>query len=129
MPDIGIYISGGTLLLGVMGYVAKLTWKIRDLESDTHLSVDSQIDNVTRDLNNHQASVAERFDAMRHEAGEMGSALRTKIHEVETWNRDTFVRKESFDLVVSRFEKSLEKMTDRLENKIDKAIERFQRTE
>ena len=85
------------------------------------------MENLQHNISDVASSGITRADTIRHETGEMGAALRTKIHEIEVFARDTFVRKESFELVVGRIEKSIEKMTDKLEEKIDKAIERLQR--
>lgn len=133
MQELGIYVSAGTLA-AVIGYAVRLTWKVRDIERDIQKNVDdqiekvdAQIENVARDVSSHRTSTADRFESVRHETGEMGSALRTKIHEVETWNRDTFVRKESFELIVGRIEKSIEKLGDKLEDKLERAFDRITR--
>ena len=58
--------------------------------------------------------------------GETATALRTKIHDVEMWARDTFVRKDSFDGGFTRLEKvisdrftSVDARMERMEGKID----------
>lgn len=88
--------------------------------------MDAQIDNVMLDIKAVERSGVERGDTIRHEFGETASAMRQKMHDMETWNRDNFVRKESFELVVSRIEKSMEKLGDRFEEKLDKIVERIQ---
>lgn len=120
-----IYVSAGTAL-AVIGYAIKLTWKVRSIEKEICDNMDAQIDNVQRDVANLQRESLGRADTIRHEFGETASAIRQKIHDVETWNRDTFVRKESFEMVVNRIEKSMEKLGDRFEEKLDKVIERIQ---
>jgi hypothetical protein len=69
----------------------------------------------------------DRGDTLRHEFGETAAALRTKIHDVETWNRDTFVRKDSFEMVIGRLEKSLEKLGDKIEDRIERLADRLQK--
>lgn len=129
--QIGLYIAIGGLALTVIGTAVKLTWNARSLDKeireDLREYMDAQIDNLQRDIKSTERGSLERADTLRHETGEMGAALRTKIHDVEMFTRDTFVRKDSFELVIGRIEKSIEKMTDKLEDKIDKAVERFQR--
>lgn len=127
MESIGPYIAVATLALGVIGYAVKLTWQVRSIENEFREHMDAQFDNVHRDVKTVERGSIERADILRQETGEMGAALRTKVHEVEVFTRDTFVRKDSFELVISRMEKSIEKMTDKLEEKIDKVIERFQK--
>lgn len=127
MADIGIYITVGTLFLAILAYAVKLTWQVSRIEKEQRDYMDAQVENLQCDIGEVKAGGADRAEAIRHETGEMGSALRQKIHEIEVWSRDSFVRKDSFEQVISRIEKSLEKMTDKLEDKLDKAIARFER--
>lgn len=139
MAEYGIYLSFGTLFAVVSG-VAAVVWKLSRIEKeiredveaqvkDVRDNIDAHIDNVQRDVKNLDRESAGRAETLRHETGEMGSAIRQKIHEIEMFSRDTFVRKDSFELVIGRLEKSIEKMTDKLEDKIDKAIDRIRGAE
>ena len=125
--DSGIYIGIGTFGLAVVAYAVRLTWQVSRIEKEQREYTDAQVDNLQRDMNEQASTGAIRAETIRHEAGEMGAAIRQKIHEVETWNRDTFVRKDSFEIVVNRIEKSMEKLGDRVEEKLEKFWERVQR--
>lgn len=127
MADVGIYATIGTLGLAIVGYSVRLTWQVAKIEKEQREYTDAQVDNLQRDMNIGFANASTRAESIRHETGEMGAAIRQKIHEVETWNRDTFVRKDSFELVVGRIEKSMEKLGDRVEEKLEKFWERVQR--
>jgi hypothetical protein len=127
VADIGIDIAVGTLCLALLAYAVKLTWAVSRIEKEQREYTDAQVDNLQRDLTEMTAGSVQRADSLRHEAGEMGAALRTKIHEVEVFSRDTFVRKDSFELVIGRLEKSMEKLGDRVEEKLEKFWERVQR--
>lgn len=122
-----LYVSIGTALAAI-GYAVRLTWKASRVEKELREDMDAQVDNLQRDVVKLERAGLERAETIRHEFGETASALRQKIHEVETWNRDTFVRKESFELVVGRIEKSIEKLGDRFEDKLDKLVEKIQPT-
>ena len=113
-------------LLGIIAYAVKLTWKVRDLEAEIRRDIDAQVENLARDVSNLATLCASRAETMRHETGEVGAALRTKIHEVEVYTRDTFVRKDSFEMVIGRLEKSIEKLGDKLEDKLERVVERIQ---
>lgn len=133
MSEIGIYIGVGTFVCGLIAYAVKITFQLTRLEKEMRADMDAQIDNVQRDIVKVDRSVGsletagiERAETIRHEVGETAAAIRQKVHDVETWNRDNFVRKESFELVVSRIEKSIEKLGDRFEEKLDKLVERIQ---
>jgi len=127
VADVGIYIGIGTFALTVIGYAIKLTWQASRTEQEQREYTDAQIDNLRRDMMSVERGSLERAESLRHETGEMGSALRTKIHDVETWTRDTFVRKDSFDMVIGRLEKSIDKLGDKIEEKLDRLAERFQK--
>ena len=128
MPDVVAYAAIGTFCFLVVGYSVKLTWQVTRIEREQQVYTDAQVDNLRGDMVAAERESSDRVDTLRREAGEMGAALRTKIHDVETWNRDTFVRKESFELVIGRIEKSFEKMTDKLEEKFEKMVERIERS-
>lgn len=124
MADYGIYLSFGTLVALVFG-TGGIVWKFSRIEKENREWAEALIDNLRRDTLQLEREGVGRAEALRQETGEVGHALRSKIHEVETWNRDTFVRKDSFNMVISRIEGALEKMGDRLESKIDKAVDRL----
>lgn len=120
MADVGIYIGIGTFAMAVVGYAIKLTWQVGRIEQEVRDDMDAQIDNVQRDIKTMERDSLARAETLRHETGEMGSAIRQKIHDVEMFTRDTFVRKDTFEAVMTRIEKSIDKLGDRLEEKIDK---------
>lgn len=53
--------------------------------------------------------------------------LSAKIYMVEIWARDEFVRKSSFETVVSRLEKGLGDLGDKIEGRFDKMAERLEK--
>jgi hypothetical protein len=128
VPEIGIYIAIGTFCLAILGYAVTLTWALSRIEKEQQEYTDAQIDNLQRDMANLERETINKVETFRHDAGEMGAAIRQKMHEMETWNRDTFVRKDSFELVINRIEKSMEKLGDRVEEKLEKLWEKAQRS-
>lgn len=117
MSELAIYISGGTAL-AVVGYAVKITWQASRLEK-------SMREDFKKDIARLEQDARDRGDTYRNEFGETCAAIRQKIHDIEVFSRDHFVSKDSFEALASRFERTLEKMTDRLETKFDKAVERF----
>ena len=124
MPEYVIYLNVGTLVSLVLA-AGGIVWKFSQIEKENREWTEALVDNIRRDLLENERGGIARAEELRQETGEVGHALRNKIHEMETWNRDTFVRKESFELVINRIEKFIEKSTDKLEAKIDKAVERL----
>jgi ribosome recycling factor len=135
VADLAIYISG-TAALSAVGLAIRVTWLLSRIEKDVRSdaakgdrelgeAMDAQIDNLRRDLGKSETHQAQRVEQLRQETGEMGNAIRQKLHDIEVFCRDHFVSKDSFESVIDRFERTVEKMTDRLETKFDKAVDRF----
>jgi hypothetical protein len=124
--EYGIYGAVATVAIGIIVHAIRATWALSRVEKELKDYFDAQIDNVLRDVVKLERAGAERAETLRHEFGETGAALRTKIHEVETWNRDTFVRKESFEMVIGRVEKSMEKAVDKIEKRLETMFEKLQ---
>lgn len=52
--------------------------------------------------------------------------LSGKIYQVEIWARDEFVRKSSFETVVTRLEKSMELLGNKIEAAVEKMASRIE---
>lgn len=63
--------------------------------------------------------------ALRREFEDKHKALSDKVYQVEIWARDEFVRKGSFELVVGRMEKSIEKIGDKIDAKFAELTKRI----
>lgn len=117
MADLAIYISG-TAALSAVGLAIRVTWLLSRIEKSLR-------DDMRKDVSRLEREAVVRGESYRQEFGETAAAIRQKIHDVEVFSRDHFVSKDSFEAVVSRFERTVEKMTDRLETKFDKAVDFF----
>jgi hypothetical protein len=87
-------------MLQVVAEVAKLETKLSGAISESRDEIDDRMARHSREF------------------GETANALRTKVHEVETWVRDTFVRRDDFLALAEKLDKSFE----RLEAKIDEHL-------
>lgn len=127
--EFGFYLNLGTIL-ALVGSVGAGVWRFSRVEKaildagkqgDEELrnEMEAKFENVGRDVLRLERDNTGRAEIMRHETGEMGAALRAKIHEVEMFTRDTFVSKQSFEIVINRMEKMMDKLGDRLESKLD----------
>jgi len=112
-----------TIAMGGGGVV----WKITRMGNE----IRDHIDTETRILNSKLADIQrqqlEEVAGLRREAGESIAAIRTKVHEIETWARDEFVRKGSFETVVARMEKGIEGLGEKSERRLDKMAERIEK--
>lgn len=64
--------------------------------------------------------VARSEMALRAEFNTDISELKEKVYKVEIWARDEFVRKGSFETVVTRLERTMELMGTKIETAVDK---------
>lgn len=114
-------------MLQVKGEIGKTELRLTTAISNARTEIDRRIEV-------HIQDIEEQLDAHRRDTGEMGLALRTKIHEVETWARDNFVRGGTFNKVTSelssqigelgkRIEGRLERMEDKIDGKVMKGHE------
>lgn len=124
VSEIVPYITIAMFIMGLIAHSVKITARFAKSEKDLRQEFYAQLDNLQRDMKKLET---ETMDVYRRDVGETAAAIRQKIHDVETWNRDTFVRKDDFDLVIGRIEKSLDKLGDRFEEKIDALLDRMQK--
>lgn len=118
--EYGVYIGGATLATAIIAYVVRITFWVTQIDKEAREYMDAQIDNLQRDVIRFDRNSADRADIIRHEFGETGAAIRQKIHEVETWSRDTFVRKESFEQALRRIESSMDKAVGSMNKTVDR---------
>lgn len=134
MNDYGIYIAAAMLFLTIVGgivkvmrYVAGVEKDLREHVADEIEKVDAEIENVARDVIKVGTDAVKRTETLQRETGEVGAALRTKIHEFEVFTRDHFVSTKDFEAVVGRLEKSFDGLGDRIEKRLDKLDERIEK--
>jgi hypothetical protein len=109
----GFALQGLALLVGG-------TWKLSQMEARITASITrhrKEIDDA------HTATV----DALRREIGETVSALKAKVHEIETWARDHFVRRDSFEGVVRELKEAIAAQGDKIDKRLDRIDEKLDR--
>ena len=125
-------------LITVFGFALNLvvlavggTWKLTRVEASINATITKHKEEADEKLIELERSWENRTVESERRFGEVGTALRQKIHEIETWSRDQFMRKESFNEGISRVEKTLDENNKRMEtrlmrieNKIDRAPQR-----
>lgn len=110
--EIGVLAS---LALNVSIAIVGATWGIAKIK-----------DAVRAEVASHKEKIDLELDALGRSFGETAAAIRQKVHDIETWSRDEFVRKGSFENVMTRMEKTggaqfdkIEARLERMEGKID----------
>ena len=75
------------------------------------------------------AAAAKEAIELHDRAAREVSALQAKVYQVEIWARDEFVRKGSFDIVVTRLEKSMELMGIKFEAGVERMSAKIDMTQ
>ncbi len=108
-------IAATGLILNIIVALVGLTWGIGKVR-----------DTIRKEIEDHREKFDNELHQLRLNTGEVATALRQKITEVELFNRDTFMRRDSFYEVMkgygadmrSQFEK-IDQRLERMEAKID----------
>lgn len=100
-------ITIASFVLTAGGVLVKVTWNLRDMEAGLREAIAKSRDEIE-----------ERQDRMMREFGETAQAIRQKVHQVETWARDEFVRREDFDKVSGDLASALDRLGDKIEARL-----------
>lgn len=136
MGDSSLLINIGTAV-GVVAGIGGIYGWLHTIKKDLNESLDkkdAEVENLEREIVDIKLNAArsenkctEADSVLRHEIGETGHALRSKIHEFELWTRDKYVSKETFEIVVSRIESSFREGFTRLEKTFDDTMSRLEK--
>lgn len=116
-------------ILTVAGYAGTLiaaiavgAWRARGIQAMLEKKIDDRIAEVRKDA-------ADKRDEGVNQIGESLRGIRQAITDMAMWNRDTFVRRDDFQVVIDGLAKSMDGLrTDvkdgniRLNDKLDRAI-------
>jgi hypothetical protein len=115
--EIGIALA--TLVLSFVISAISGTWILARSRSKVVEKIDEVRLELERKINSKADSVLSNF-------GETISAAKQKMTDMELWNRDNFVSKQTFNVVMeqwrtwfTRFEDKIEKRFDRIDSKLD----------
>jgi hypothetical protein len=86
-----IYIAAGGLAVVILSSAITVVWKLSRIEI-----------------------------SIRADYGRQVAELQAKVYQVEIWARDEFVRKGSFETVVTRLENTMLALGTKIENAVDK---------
>lgn len=102
------------MMVGAFGFLINIVvlagggvWKLSRVEAS-----------IRESMSDHREDMDKELGTVRREFGEVATALRQKIHEVETWSRDEFVRKKSFDVVIDGLRGDLKSIGDKIEARL-----------
>ena len=108
-----VLVLGFPINLGVIIFGG--AWKLSRLE----VSLSTAIEKSRKEID-------DRIEVLKREFGETNAAVRSKIHEVEIWARDNFMRRDGFYKVQEQLSSEIKTVRDemksdlrRIEEKID----------
>ena len=121
---IAIIISVGTLLLSLIANVVGGTWILRGSNARLMESFDQKLDARRKELVREIAEIERRsaigLDETNRRSGELISAIREKVVQVELWVRDNCVSKDTFNLVIGEIKESWRRFEDKMDARFDK---------
>lgn len=112
LMDTTQWIPVAAFVLTAIGTVAGVVWKLTRVE----LRLIEKITSARAEIDDHLERQAREF-------GEVASALRTKVHEVEVWARDTFVRRDGFYKVKEELTAELKSVAAQINQRIDRLVD------
>lgn len=116
----GTLIAGGALLFTILCAAVSLTWRISRLELSLRKEIRSSHDEVDIKHATAAREYEERNEQNIKMFGESSAALRQKIHEVELWMRDTFVRRDGYYKVQEAMENSIKALGDKIDIRLER---------
>lgn len=102
-------VAISSLGLNVVIAVVGATWGITKIKDAVRDAIDK-----------HRQKYDDDLDSLGRSFGEGLSAIRQKVHDLETWIRDEFVRKASFEGSSNRMERTISDQFDKLEKRLER---------
>lgn len=99
-----ITLCGMASVVGL--YLLDTRYSPKGIHADVR-AIRKEVAQLLLDVKLHVDDDARNFEAVRREFGEVATALRTKVQEVELYTRDNFVRRESLQAVLHQYNESL----------------------
>jgi hypothetical protein len=123
---VGVSATLGGIILGWlsfwMGFERRLTKAELTAQNALQVAAEAaeEVKEMREQSNNLQRNFTDALDGLRREFGETARAALQKIHEIETWSRDTFVREPQFTAALLRMENSQDARDKRLDDRLSR---------
>ena len=126
--------SAWALLVAVCSLVINLIvaavagiWTLVKSGSATDEKIAVKDKTTTDDLSDLERRIKDEISDATQRFGETVTAIREKVRDTELWNRDNFVTKGTFQIVVGDMKKSWERFEDQLNTRLDKIDKKLDR--
>src|SRR5688572_30506560 len=107
MSDMNTAITIASFVLTAAGMLVAVTWRLSGVVAELKDAIAKSRDEVEA-----------RQDIIVRHFGETVAAVRQKVHDVEIWARDEFVRREGFYKVRDDLVGDLKSMSDKIEARL-----------
>lgn len=108
-PNLALVIIAFVVNLVVLAVTG--TWKLSTAKLDI-------LEGIAEQLGTYKRAIDDNLERTRRETGEGLIALRQKINEVELFNRDNFVRKETFNELLRALSSDVRGVRDTVESRL-----------
>lgn len=103
------WLALAAFAVNMIGTLVGVTWKLSRVE----ISLRDAITHERKDIDEDMARQSREF-------GETVAALRVKVHEVEVWARDAFVRRDDFYKIKDELSDQMKGMAAQINSRLDK---------
>lgn len=126
MSNIGAWLTLANILISMIGFPILLIWKLTRIEADLRHDITASRNDVTDRIDSQYREFGETVAAIRQGVTIDVAALRKELTDAEKFNRDTFMRRDSFYKAQEEIKGAintavggLDKRLERMESKID----------
>lgn len=128
MSNLGVWLTLANILISLILIPATLIWKLTRLEVEVRHNINASRNEVMGRIDTMYREFGETVAAIRQGVTIDVAALRKELTDAEKFNRDTFMRRDSFykaqeeikgaiNAAVSGLDKRLERMESKIDSK------------
>lgn len=118
--DLSLYIALAAFAVNMIGTIVGVTWKLSRVELSLRQAITIERREIDEHMERQLGEIDDRLERQSREFGETASALRQKVHEVEVWARDTFVRRDGFYKVKDELSAEIKGVAAQIYQRLDK---------
>jgi hypothetical protein len=118
-------VAVGSMFVNIVVAICTGVWTLGRTRNATDERIAEKEKTVAGDLTALERRLEESINVSTDRFGETVAAIRAKITETELWNRDNFVSKQTFQVVIGDIKRSWERFEDQLKERFDKIDEKL----
>lgn len=114
------FVAIGSLALNVGVAVVGATWGIGKLRATISEAAIKQSATLEERIERMTRYFGESLAAIRQKVADVETNTNNKISEVELWNRDNFMRRDSFMAFSARTEEAAQRNADKIDTRLER---------